>query len=274
MASGKSIGPTVIFIRHAEGEHNATRRSDIHDPPITVPTGVTQCRDLSRQLQGITSELEGIEPAHQRVLETIREVELIVTSPMFRTLQTTQQSLNFLLERPNPVPVIVDPRIQELGNHPCDTCSPLESIRKDFSSLTADWTLVENDAYYPSKLAPSPYEGTRAVSDARITSFLTWLRGRPEKVVIVVAHAGLLAAMTESHFMNTDYRIFNFTAAPVDAPADGRPIWETLVQWTQTTAQVRTVFTDREGGAMEADLSGGLKRSFAERAPRYADDFA
>ncbi|KAB8336730.1 hypothetical protein FH972_021039 [Carpinus fangiana] len=67
---------------------HAPREYQLHDPVLT-PFGETQCADLQAHLR-----------AHEPLAE---QIDLIVTSPMRRTLQTTQLGLGWLIERGVPV---------------------------------------------------------------------------------------------------------------------------------------------------------------------------
>jgi broad specificity phosphatase PhoE len=94
--------PIVILIRHAQACHNETNKSpsgtgglptdnspqdwSLPDPGLTE-RGFSQCRELER---------------HLKQLDLAHEIQLIVTSPMLRTLQTTQSSLGWLMERGTP----------------------------------------------------------------------------------------------------------------------------------------------------------------------------
>jgi broad specificity phosphatase PhoE len=92
--------PTLVLIRHAEAEHNATgmilRSSnknidselylenwDLLDPSLTE-RGIEQCRLLQD---------------HLRKQTVAKNIEYIVTSPLRRTLQTTLVGLDWLIEQ-------------------------------------------------------------------------------------------------------------------------------------------------------------------------------
>ena len=80
--------PTLILIRHAEAEHNATCNWDLLDPPLTE-NGLEQCRELEQHLQTKC-------PLASRV-------ERIISSPMRRTCQTTLTALSWLVQSGVPV---------------------------------------------------------------------------------------------------------------------------------------------------------------------------
>jgi len=93
--------PTLILIRHAEGLHNVNSKTKrfitfvsvtnvseeqyhIPDPGLST-LGVEQCRQLSEHLQ--TKQ------------PLANQIELIVSSPMRRTLQTAMLSFDWLIAR-------------------------------------------------------------------------------------------------------------------------------------------------------------------------------
>lgn len=78
-----SMAPTLILIRHAQALHNVDKDYDIPDPPLSE-LGLEQCEELHDNLQRL--------PLADRV-------ELIVVSPMRRTLQTATIGLDFLVRR-------------------------------------------------------------------------------------------------------------------------------------------------------------------------------
>ena len=76
--------PKLILVRHAEGEHNATKDYHLHDPLLTA-TGHEQCAKLNEHLMKN-------EPL-------AKEIEVVICSPMRRTIQTMIGGLKGVLER-------------------------------------------------------------------------------------------------------------------------------------------------------------------------------
>ncbi|KAF2434988.1 PGAM-domain-containing protein [Tothia fuscella] len=179
--------PTLILIRHAEAYHNLTKNWELPDPALS-PLGEKQCIDLREQLKR--------EPL-------TKEIEVIVSSPFRRTLQTTVIGLSDVIGRG--VGVEVDGSWQENAVKPCDTGSEPSVISKDFPSI--DFSPLKPP--YPQK--KGPYAFTRAAVLARGQSALKSLYHRPEKVIAVVSHSAFLrTAVTHRRFANADYRIFEF----------------------------------------------------------------
>ncbi|KAL3423856.1 phosphoglycerate mutase [Phlyctema vagabunda] len=212
------MAPTVILIRHAQAQHNVAKDYSIHDPPLTDLGFGFQCDELAEHLQN--------------KLPLAREIELIVASPMHRTLQTAQQSLGWLMQQG--VPVALRPEWQENSAKPCDTGSPIADMQKAWPQF--DWSAV--DPVYPAKTGL--YEFSRDGLMQRGIEAKRWLKQRPEKVVAVVSHAGFLrVGVSSKKFDNADYRIFNF--------AEGVDDDTTLVEWDST---------DSNGGGMGRSPKG------------------
>lgn len=165
------------------------RIDTIRDPALTDLGFGPQCNALASHLQ---SEL----PLAQKI-------ELIVVSPMRRTMQTAQQGLGWLMEKG--VPVILRAEFQENSDKPCDTGTAISEMEKEWPQF--DWSSV--DPVYPqnSGLFEFSMEGLRN----RGIAARKFLRSRPEKVIAVVSHAGFLrTSLCHAEFDNADFRIFDF----------------------------------------------------------------
>ena len=121
------MAPRVItLVRHGQAEHNATRDFLVHDPYLT-PLGEVQCHELSKEFPS--------EPP----------VDLLVSSPLKRTIQTTLFGFKKQVESGVKVEILAE--LQEVEELPCDTGSSRDDLEKeelfkglDFSSLPDDWT--------------------------------------------------------------------------------------------------------------------------------------
>ncbi|KAH7364385.1 histidine phosphatase superfamily [Rhexocercosporidium sp. MPI-PUGE-AT-0058] len=187
------MAPTIILIRHAQARHKLGFGE--------------QCDELAKHLEN--------------ELPLAQDVELIVVSPMRRTLQTAQQGLGWLMKRG--VPVILRAEFQENSDNPCDTGSSISEMEKE----------------YPA--TDGIYECSREGLTKRGIAARTFLRNRPEKVIAVVSHAGFLrTSLCSRRFENADYRIFNFgEEEEADVPA--------LVEWE---------LTDKKGGGLGKSEKG------------------
>lgn len=100
-----------------------------------------------------------------------------------------------------------DANWQETSDAPCDTGSPISTIQNVFPQYKDELSKV--DPAFTSKTGP--YAFTRSATLSRGQTALKALYSRPEKVIAVVSHAGFLrTAISQCHFTNADYRIFDF----------------------------------------------------------------
>ncbi|KAI0114446.1 phosphoglycerate mutase-like protein [Nemania sp. FL0031] len=190
--------PTLILIRHAEAEHNSTKDYWLHDPDLTEK-GREQCAQLRKGLM------------EDRLAQ---QAELIITSPMRRTIQTALATVDWLVEKG--VKIQADAHWQENSAKPCDVGSEISKVAGEFPGI--DYSTV--DPVWPDKTsaAGSEYHYTRTAIIARGQTALRKLYERPEKVIIVVSHSGFLRlGVTGCWFSNADYRVFDF--APMESPA-------------------------------------------------------
>ncbi|PVH80400.1 phosphoglycerate mutase-like protein [Cadophora sp. DSE1049] len=219
------MAPTIILIRHAEAIHNITKDYTIHDPPLTEHGLTTQCSTLSRRLQ------ESLPLANQ--------IDLIVVSPMQRTLQTAAASLNWLTARG--IKTIALAELQETTTNAIDIGRPIEELTRDWPNI--DWSAM--DPIFPSK------EGLYAFSAEALlrrgAAARKWLRSRPEKVIAVVGHAGFMRiGLCNRKFDNADWRVFEFENVDgEEGQDDGKGL--RLVEWEET---------ERNGGGLGTSQKG------------------
>lgn len=124
--------PTIHLIRHAEGVHNLNMDNLwIRDPDLT-DRGREQVRCLAARL----AALEEVEP------ESLK-MDLVLASPLRRTLFTALGAFGPQLARGQPAKVRALPDLQEVSDLPCDSGSPLEEILMEFGAHAVDFDLVE-----------------------------------------------------------------------------------------------------------------------------------
>ncbi|KAI1193982.1 phosphoglycerate mutase-like protein [Nemania serpens] len=189
--------PTLILVRHAQAEHNSTKDYFLHDPSLTE-LGREQCAELRRGLME--------DPL-------ARQAELIITSPMRRTIQTTLATVDWLVEKG--VKIEADAHWQETTAKPCDAGTAVSKLAEEFPNV--DYSTV--DPVWPDKTsqAAAAYHYTRTAIIARGQAALQRLYERPEKIIIVVSHSAFLrVGVTGCWFFNADYRVFDF--APRGGP--------------------------------------------------------
>ncbi|KAI1770715.1 phosphoglycerate mutase-like protein [Hypoxylon cercidicola] len=192
----------LILTRHAQAEHNVDLDYSIPDAPLT-PLGKKQAASLARQV----SDLQ-------------KEADLIVSSPLRRTLQTTTLGWAPAIERlGGPGKVVLLPEAQECNALPCDTGSSREALAADpefaifnLDPLTPEWNSKQG---FWAASEEALFNRARAVRQ--------FLRTRPEKNIVLVAHGDILRRITarpkgisDYPWKNAEVRIFEFDPEYVD----------------------------------------------------------
>ncbi|KAF2737843.1 phosphoglycerate mutase-like protein [Polyplosphaeria fusca] len=220
------MAPTIILIRHAQALHNVARDWSLPDPPLTE-LGRQQCAELQESLKASS---------------IANEVELIITSAMRRTLETTTLGLDWLIKEKN-VQVLPDAGWQENSDKPCDTGSAITVMELEFPQY--DFSAM--DPLYPDKttsaLDANPYVFTKKAVLARGQACLKKLYSRPEKVIVAVSHSGFLrTAVANRRFANADWRVFDFDEEKMAESKsqgeglDGQGLF-ILKEWDETMAK-------------------------------------
>lgn len=162
---------TVYFIRHAEAEHNIGSPPDytLPDPRLTS-TGVQQAQRIRDAIP----------------LDALANVQLIVTSPMQRAIQTCLYAFRSQIDWGNvQVEVLAD--LQETSLLPCDVGSSREQLREIFPELDKELAGLAEGWQRKSACDCQP----EAVKE-RSKRVLKWLMNRPERVIVCITHNGLL----------------------------------------------------------------------------------
>ncbi|KAK3984521.1 phosphoglycerate mutase-like protein [Cladorrhinum sp. PSN332] len=223
---------TIMMIRHGEALHNTDPRfKETRDPGLTEE-GKKQCRELRDHLK-------------QKLKDT--KVDLIIVSPMRRTLETAMIALDWLIEEEK-VPIEASALWQEIYNKPCDTGRPLSSFRDDFPLV--DFAKIEHDGIWPDKTSGRAwlYHPSKEGVLCRAETATKNLAGRPARYVIIVSHSGFMRKALIGRWISfADYRIFNL-------PGEDGP-WGDWYKW-------------EEHAGME---NGGMGHSKAERVIVGAD---
>jgi broad specificity phosphatase PhoE len=175
---------TIIFIRHGEALHNVKPDMDEYDPPLT-DKGINQCKTLAERLEK---------------LDLIGKVQVIFSSPLQRTLQTTTHGLSSTIKKK--IPVYPHPLFQEDSTKRADTGMAIQNTKKAFPSFNYQFLA----APYPTK--SGIYAFTEEALNQRAKAAWKFLGERPESVIVVVSHNWFLRAMVQRHFANADYRTF------------------------------------------------------------------
>ncbi|KAI2486677.1 Phosphoglycerate mutase family protein [Pyrenophora tritici-repentis] len=236
--------PKVHLVRHAQGEHNATRDYTIRDAVLTAK-GKEQCATLRSAF------------AHHD------EIDVVFASPLRRTIQTAALSFGPVLSRQE-VSFALLPALQEVSNIACDV--GIADIGADvhkflpdlFTPGELDFDVGKVDASavtegWNSKVGRSPdmmsvcmltktclqqgywaYEKT-AISK-RAAELRNWLYQRPEAQVIIVTHGAFAHFLTEdwdvedpmlgTAFKNCEHRVYVFSPGSTAKEAHLEETWE------------------------------------------------
>ncbi len=144
----------------------------MHDPSLT-PFGEEQCRQLAQRF-----------PYHDNV-------ELLVTSPIRRTIYTTL--IGFKPEIKRGIKIIALPEAQEVSDLPCDTGSDAEVLKKEMEGKPVDLSLI----YKGWNNNRGKWATDADAIEARAKEARQWLKARPEKEIVLVTHGGFLHFFTE-----------------------------------------------------------------------------
>lgn len=175
----------VHFLRHAEGYHNIAGknnplgylRADLIDANLSQH-GEQQCHDFST------------DPNNVNIFQS---AELLVVSPMNRTIQTATLCFPSLVNR---IPWIAVEDLRETtGIHPCDKRLTKSEHKAAYNHVNFDEVASETDPIY--HLYTYTREPDKDVQK-RCRAFLQWLQNRPEKEIIVVTHRAYLRQMLRS----------------------------------------------------------------------------
>ncbi|KAG5463605.1 MAG: histidine phosphatase superfamily, partial [Olpidium bornovanus] len=217
--AGQAEAKTVYLTRHAEAEHNVRRRYYLRDPRLTDRGRQQAAVELPRSLRGLAppgsagGKGEGEREEEEEGGEGGPALDLIVTSPLKRTLQTSLLGYRRYVDAG--VPVVVLPELQELGALPADTGSPLADLEAEFPRLSFE-RLEEIERasggrpWYEKRgdYAPTLYAVAR-----RTRRLVSWLLARPEENIAVVTHSGLLHWILRQlrEFRNAEVRRYALT---------------------------------------------------------------
>lgn len=144
------------------------RREDLEDATLT-DVGINQCKVLSESSVG-----------------SVTKAELLVVSPLRRTMQTATYSFPQLQGK---IPwVAVECLRETTGLHPCDRRRSITEHKEAFKYI--DFSEISDDTdplYYKYTLREPKADVT-----LRTQQFMQWLKERPEKEIIVVSHHGYM----------------------------------------------------------------------------------
>ena len=178
----------IYFIRHAEGSHNLPSSNNnnynIAYPKITE-NGFSQINNTKNLLKD-------------------EEIELILVSPLTRTLQTAGGIFDKEVDL-----FIANENIREVVANPCDLRKNIDELQIEFPYI--DFSEVNNNEKFS-------INETRESYNLRMEKFYNWLQGKKYKSIAIVTHGVFLHKFIEkygeqlnvkdkSYFKNCEYRI-------------------------------------------------------------------
>lgn len=212
MATAATFGPSMFplhrckfihLVRHGQGHHNvagennygAYMSEEFLDASLT-PTGWQQAFALKKHLADVPGGLG---------------LELVVTSPLMRTMQTAagvfgiqgtpsqdlstllmvegtgNSTVGTILTTESPPILAVEMCREHLGRHPCDKRSNLREYRQQFPAIDFSEIETEEDTWWDAHVRESSEDLTE-----RGRKFVSWLMARKETRIAVVSHSSFL----------------------------------------------------------------------------------
>jgi broad specificity phosphatase PhoE len=177
---------SILCIRHGESTFNAAWRAAAADPlhfdaPLS-PVGVEQVRQARRALEHLP-------------------VELVVTSPLTRALQTTAGLFDGHRHSPR---IVVHALMRERVENSCDVGRSPAELAVDFPAL--DLAHLDEDWWHVDGVPDMRgicIEPVASVA-ARALKFKSYLRTRPERCIAVVGHGTFLFHLTGRTLANCE----------------------------------------------------------------------
>ncbi|CAK9102554.1 Phosphoglycerate mutase-like protein 1 [Durusdinium trenchii] len=178
----------VALIRHGHSEHNYSSATSLRwlghlfgvDRRLTA-AGREQAEQLGEEVRSSESH-------------TLRTVEVVISSPLSRALETT---LLIFGESPRRC---VSHLHTERCIFPCDTGSSKEELLTRFPSLES-W---EGFQELPDEWWPKDSLWTELTPTARVEEFKHFLLQRPEAVLAVVGHSGFFRQVVGRKMQNCE----------------------------------------------------------------------
>jgi broad specificity phosphatase PhoE len=175
----------VLFIRHGEAGHNVRWFNTERDTTLT-PAGLKQVERLDELLEADSAT---------------KGVQVILASPLSRTIQTATKGCRSLIARGVPVELCALMAERNCGVlFPADHGSSKQQLARAWPNVVADkWKgLDELPDTWPS-------ERKEFCWAQRVGEFREYLLDRPEKVVAVVGHGAFTIGLTGAHLGNAKF---------------------------------------------------------------------
>ena len=121
----------------------------------------------------------------------IKDIELVVVSPLKRTLQTASEIFKNI-----DIPIISFELAREypIGGHTCNKRSDKEYLMNTFPKINFDDIKEGEDYLWDFEKQESIHE-----LDLRINTFKKFIESRPEKNIALVGHASFIGQLKDNH---------------------------------------------------------------------------
>eukprot|EP01084_Bolivina_argentea_P264070 447187_1 len=182
---------SIAFIRHGEAIHNVNWRAlDERDAHLTE-NGIKQVENLRNM---IVNEFP----------KYFDEVELIVTSPLIRTLHTTLILIGSDSHKYSNK-IIIQPLAAEHGYKLCDIGGNKNDVFSEFPQVKYfnNWNILEQKWWI--------YPETVDKFEKRAKQFKEWIQSRSENNILVVSHGGVIKALLSKSINNAELATVNWT---------------------------------------------------------------
>ena len=185
------MSKNLYCIRHGLAEHNVNYLKygckTFYDPNFVdtslVEDGFKQASNLGE------TWLNKKDPSGTG--SNIDDIELVVVSPLKRTLQTATEIFKNI-----DIPIISFELAREypIGGHTCNKRSQKEYLMKMFPNINFD-DIKDGEDYLWD---PDKQEYIHEL-DLRINTFKKFIEGRPKKNIALVSHASFIGQMKDNH---------------------------------------------------------------------------
>lgn len=179
----------IYWIRHAEALSNISKSNyKIVDPGLTL-LGYSQCEMLKNYIKSN---------------KIINNIDLIVVSPLNRTLETCKKILDkdFLIQ--NKIKIISLDEIRERINQPCHKREEIKKKKLKYDIFNFNEIKSNNDLMY------TKFNGNESEENviSRCEWFINWLKNRKEKNIMVITHGNFLFPMFSNILYNVNNKNF------------------------------------------------------------------
>lgn len=150
----------------------------------------------------------------------LKDVDLVIVSPLTRTLQTMDGGLQGLL--PEGTRILAQPLCRERVYTASDCGRLASTLEKEYPSVDfsetgpgvwwfdgcgddedyQEWRPCDHEQWYAVQGEPA------AIFYQRMKDFREWLMARPEQRVVLVGHQAVLLSLTGSKFENCECRVW------------------------------------------------------------------